>query len=279
MATVTIYETNYQKVGEFHLVFGHPMNSEPQEKIFEENYKLVEFRLSQIEEELNELKEAVDKEDFIECLDAICDLMYFVYGTYHVFGVNFDTFEPKPKISTFESPINNTKLFMNDISALQRQISMLSQVLSLLTLSCEEHDFGGALTYLAKLEALCHSLGSLFGVNINDCFTEVHRSNMTKVCSTESEALETVENYKANDARYAEPNYRKSDTTKYWVVYDKATSKILKSVKFELPKLANVVNLQNKVVDVVESSDSENCHIVPTFEKNTDDDLPVVELN
>lgn len=294
--TYNTYDTNYQKVGEFHLVFGHPMKSEPQLTIFDDNYKLVEFRLSQIEEELNELKEAVEKEDFVECIDAVCDLMYFVYGTYHVFGVNFDDLTPKPKVRLFESPVNNTKVFENDISPFQMQISMLSQVLSLLTLSCEEHDFDSAITYLAKLEALCHTAGSLLGVNIDECFTEVHRSNMTKVCVSEEEAQETVQNYKT-DTRYAEPDYRKSETTRYWVVYDKATSKILKSVKFELPKLADVIGLKIEVPEVVESCVNqcdpvaEQYHKVPTFAMTEvevvvetepevqENDLPVIELN
>lgn len=261
------FNTNFEKVGEFHLVFGHPMKTEPQTNVFEEDPKLVEFRLSQVEEELNELKDAISNDDFVECLDAICDLMYFVYGTFHVFGVNFDE-QPKQKIRTFDSPKNYTDLFKNDLSGLTRQVSMLEQHFSCLQTSCEEKDFEMTVSYLSKLEAQCHSLGNFFGVDIDVCFSEVHRSNMTKVCLTEEVAQETVESYlKTKQMRdielesattdeekktindkykvYSEPSYRKSETTIYWVVYDKATSKILKSVKFELPKLAEVIDLNN----------------------------------
>jgi predicted HAD superfamily Cof-like phosphohydrolase len=269
-------QTNYELVREFHVVFGHPANTEPQTNVFIENDKLVKFRLSQIEEEMTELKTAVTNKDFIECLDAICDLMYFVYGSFLVFGVNFDTLKEKQKIRLFDdSPKNNSNIFKNDPTGLQRQLDKLEQLFSLLTLSCEENDFNSMICYLAKLEAQCNTLGSLFGVDIQTCFSEVHRSNMTKVCLDEQIAQKTVDSYidtknlrntelesATTDEEkstinekykvYNEPAYRKSDTTKYWVVYDIATSKILKSVNFELPKIARVIGFDpsEQVVDL-----------------------------
>ena len=71
-----------------------------------------------------------------------------------------------------------------------------------------------------------YELANAIHVNINDCFSEVHRSNMTKVCKTEEDAITTVEWYKENEKRYTDPSYRKTD--QYYVIFDKATSKILK---------------------------------------------------
>ena len=63
-------------------------------------------------------------------------------------------------------------------------------------------------------------------------FDIVHRSNMSKLCISEEEAKQTVENYKLNDKRYKTPEYRKSDNDKYWVVFNRGTGKILKSINY-----------------------------------------------
>jgi hypothetical protein len=77
----------------------------------------------------------------------------------------------------------------------------------------------------------------LFCVDIQKCLTEVHRSNMTKLCKSEEEAIATVENYKKNDTRYDTPSYRISSNPSYWTVFNQSTGKILKSINYEEPKL------------------------------------------
>lgn len=257
--------TNFEQVREFHKMFNHPIASEPQLGVFDKNPALVQFRISQVEEEFAELTSAFDKKDFIECIDAICDLMYFVYGSFLVFGVDFDQYEPKPKVRNFNCPQNNTKIFKTDTSAFQTQVTMLKQALSLVTLSAEEKDFANMIKFFAKLETICRSISTLLGVDINICFAEVHRSNMTKLCLTEEIAVRTVTDYVQKKATrdsllketedenerakimeeykaYDDPDF-KYDGTKYWIVYDKATTKILKSVDFEKPRLASVIGL------------------------------------
>lgn len=257
--------TNYEQVYEFHKMFGHPIALEPQLNIFDENPELVQFRISQIEEEFAELNTALEKKDFIECIDAICDLMYFVYGSFLAFGLNFDAYEPKPKVRNFNCPQNNIDIFKTDTSGLQTQMSMLTQALSLISLSAEEKNFAYMIKFFAKLEAVCRSIATLLGVDINVCFAEVHRSNMTKLCLTEEIATRTVADYVqkkitrdtllegVNDENtrakimeeykaYDDPDFR-YDGVKYWIVYDKATTKILKSIDFEKPRLASVIGL------------------------------------
>ena len=53
---------------------------------------------------------------------------------------------------------------------------------------------------------------------------------MSKLCKTESEAQNTVQWYLENEKRYDSPNYRKSDSGDYFVVYNKNTDKVLKSI-------------------------------------------------
>ncbi|MEC7150725.1 MAG: nucleoside triphosphate pyrophosphohydrolase family protein, partial [Pseudomonadota bacterium] len=42
------------------------------------------------EEELQELKEAIDKKDIKEVADALTDILYVTYGAGHAFGINLD---------------------------------------------------------------------------------------------------------------------------------------------------------------------------------------------
>ncbi len=152
--------SNFDKVKEFHKLFGHPVKTELYENVFEKEPELVKFRQALINEENKELDDACKDRNIVEVADALSDLLYVIYGAGHVFGINLD--------KTFE---------------------------------------------------------------------EVHNSNMSKLCSSETEAVETVEWYKKNNDVYEMPTYRKSECGKYWIVYDKKTSKILKSINYRPPVL------------------------------------------
>ena len=43
-----------------------------------------------IEEELDELKEAMKNNDLLEVADALTDILYVTYGAGHAFGINLD---------------------------------------------------------------------------------------------------------------------------------------------------------------------------------------------
>ena len=86
----TTNNTNFKKVEEFHKTFGHPIRSTPDLDMFEQKIDLIKFRLSLIEEELNELKEAVKNNDIVEVADALTDILYVTYGAGHSFGVDLD---------------------------------------------------------------------------------------------------------------------------------------------------------------------------------------------
>ena len=48
------------------------------------------MRYDLIQEELNELKEAINKRDMREVADALTDILYVTYGAGHAFGINLD---------------------------------------------------------------------------------------------------------------------------------------------------------------------------------------------
>jgi len=69
---------------EFHRIFGAHMETAPTATLTPET---VALRVSLIQEELNEYREAAEAGDLIEIADALSDLMYVVLGTYVAHGL------------------------------------------------------------------------------------------------------------------------------------------------------------------------------------------------
>ena len=78
--------TNFEKVGKFMKTFGQEVKTKPGLS----NDKINKLRIDLIDEELNELKEAINNNDLKEAVDALTDILYVTYGAGHAFGVNLD---------------------------------------------------------------------------------------------------------------------------------------------------------------------------------------------
>ena len=52
--------------------------------------KINSLRLSLIEEELKELKDAMKTKNILEVADALTDILYVTYGAGHAFGIDLD---------------------------------------------------------------------------------------------------------------------------------------------------------------------------------------------
>lgn len=154
-------KTNFHKVINFNKVFGVETYDKPQPDVFKTNPKLVELRLSLIQEEFNEFKEAVRNHDMVEAVDALADMLYVVYGA-----------------------------------------------------------------------------GNAFGIDLDEAYQTVHSSNMTKICTSEEEAQQTVDWYIANKLDiYPTPTYKPASDGKHWIVFNESTGKVLKSINYLPAKL------------------------------------------
>ena len=78
--------TNFEKVG----IFMKTFRQEVKEKAELGNVKLNQLRISLINEELDELKNAIRNNDILEVADALTDILYVTYGAGHSFGINLD---------------------------------------------------------------------------------------------------------------------------------------------------------------------------------------------
>lgn len=148
-----------KQVAEFHEIFQHPVLSDPAvpSKIRRN------LRIALIEEELDELRSAVEKKDIVEIADALCDIQYVLSGAILEFG-----------------------------------------------------------------------LGQKFA----ELFDEVQRSNMSKSCNSEEEAILTVEHYRENKNTKC---YYQKVGGKY-LVYREGDNKTLKSINYSPPDLESILS-------------------------------------
>jgi|TARA_Y100000991_G_C21698010_1_gene232410 predicted HAD superfamily Cof-like phosphohydrolase len=78
--------TNFEKVGIFMKTFGQEVKTKAELS----NNKINELRISLINEELEELKKAIEDNDILEVADALTDILYVAYGAGHAFGIDLD---------------------------------------------------------------------------------------------------------------------------------------------------------------------------------------------
>jgi predicted HAD superfamily Cof-like phosphohydrolase len=152
---------NYiEKVSQFHKTFNAPIIERP-EIPSEERCQL---RVSLLQEELNELSEAIKNKDLVEVADALCDLQYVLSGAIIEFGL---------------------------------------------------------------------------GEKFDELFNEVQRSNMSKACHSQQEAIETMLHYKKKDG--TESMYKEVDGM--WIVYRTSDNKVLKSINYSPVELKKIIEL------------------------------------
>jgi predicted HAD superfamily Cof-like phosphohydrolase len=244
-------DAGYMMVNEFHTVFGHPINDAP----MMHDEKLKQFRLGLINEEIGELGDAIQKEDAVECLDALCDLAYVTYGAAIALGLSPNSVRLYAHEEYLRGDVEDIKFIDKDPSFYPFNVGyngfrMYAQHLSNAKEGREFYD------RLCHIIILIRNVCSDIGVNYEDAFAEVHRSNMSKVCADEESAQKSVEMYK-EEGRYKYPAYRQSGD--YYVVYDKETTKILKNHAWSVPNLKPFINLIKPSVlskDTDELSDS-----------------------
>ena len=89
---------------------------------------------------------------------------------------------------------------------------------------------------LSDILYVVYGAGASFGIDLDRSFNIVHESNMSKLCKTEDEAQKTVSNYERlwneKTSPYDSPDYRRADDGINWVVFNKSTGKILKSINY-----------------------------------------------
>ena len=102
--------TNFEKVGEFMKTFGQEVKS----KSSLSSDKINILRINLIEEELEELKQAINQKNLLEVADALTDILYVTYGAGHAFGIDLDKCFEEVQNSNMSKLDENGKPIYND---------------------------------------------------------------------------------------------------------------------------------------------------------------------
>lgn len=297
-------KTHYQQVKEFSDTFEVKLYEGDQEFILgsRESKKLMRFRCSLINEEVKELAKAIKDRDYIEVVDALCDILYVAYGMYIVIGINADKklrlklCDNKPVINRLNLVINETRIYTKIEKDIERlcfenslvdsaHFEMWQMLKSLAVLAYNTDDlsiedtkkydiftdlpfvnyrleiiemhrdalseaielghYEDMITLLGDVVYATYDATAALGIDINKAFDIVHKSNMSKLCSSEAQAIKTVKYYKSipetSDKYYDSPAYRESKVGGKWIIYNESTSKILKNIDYHTVDFSEIL--------------------------------------
>lgn len=139
---------------------------------------------------------------------------------------------------TFEV-IDDTN-FKNALSLLQTINIMMKKLES----SVVNKQYEDVVICLSGIAFTCYKMCAILGTDMDEAFTIVHDNNMSKLCSNEEDAINTVAYYNNNKDRlgYDSPAYRLAPDGSHWVVFNESTKKILKSIKWKEVDLTIMYN-------------------------------------
>ncbi len=108
--------TNFEKVGIFMKTFGQEIKN----KASFSSEKVNKLRIDLIEEELNELKHAMETKNLVEVADALTDILYVTYGAGHAFGINLDKCFSEVQNSNMSKLDKNQKPIFNEMGKVMK---------------------------------------------------------------------------------------------------------------------------------------------------------------
>ncbi len=234
--------TNFQKVGEFHTVFGHPKPSTLQYGVFDENPKLLQLRLALIEEEINEFTQAYQQHDTKEMIDAMADILYVAYGMGQALGINLDEcfensyggIEAEGMMTNFQKVCYTMNFIESSFGSQDTQLNLCHQgfvaAFEKLKKAANDKNMDKLILNLTSILHMVYKTGHCMKVDLDKAFEIVHKSNMSKLCSTMQEVTDSIEHYKTlPDFKDVKVGYRLSADGKYYVLFNEDTGKILKN--------------------------------------------------
>lgn len=138
-----------------------------------------------------------------------------------------------------------TKLFTERPDLVKLKLDLIKEEVRELEAAVQNHDLRETVDALADILYVVYGAGISFGIDLDKAFDLVHRSNMTKLCPDEQNAIDTVQWYKQEFANgtspYDSPTYKKDNETGWFIVYNESTGKILKSITYSPVDLAPVL--------------------------------------
>ena len=118
--------TNFEKVGLFMKTFKQEVKTSASLS----SSKIIDLRVSLIEEELSELKEALNHKNLAEVADALTDILYVTYGAGHAFGIDLDKCFDEVQNSNMSKLDENGKPIYNEAGKVMKGVNYFKPDLS-----------------------------------------------------------------------------------------------------------------------------------------------------
>jgi len=129
---------------------------------------------------------------------------------------------------TFKAPVLDTPQ-LAQVSRAKLRIDLIQEELNELRDAIINEDLVEVADALCDLQYVLSGAVLEFGMKdiFDDMFDEVHRSNMSKACTSQAEANDTIYNYEDKGVS----TYKENVNGK-WVVFRRDDHKVLKSIKY-----------------------------------------------
>ena len=139
---------------------------------------------------------------------------------------------------TFKHPILQSPAIPGE-DRCKLRVALLAEELKELEVAILEKDIVGVADAMCDLQYVLSGAILEFGLGnkFAQLFEEVQRSNMSKACASEKEAIETVEHYRKKDGTEC---YYKEIAGK-WLIYRKSDNKTIKSIYYSPADLDGIV--------------------------------------
>jgi len=139
---------------------------------------------------------------------------------------------------TFQHPILEEPAIPSE-KRCNLRVALIAEELKELQEAIEQNDLVEIADALCDIQYVLSGAVLEFGMGnkFRELFDEVQRSNMSKTCKTEAEAVATMEHYKAKDG--VESYYKKSGDV--YLVFRTSDNKTLKSVNYSPADLTKIL--------------------------------------
>tara|TARA_Y100000590_G_scaffold467224_1_gene645441 strand:+ start:2280 stop:2837 length:558 start_codon:yes stop_codon:yes gene_type:complete len=150
----------------------------------------------------------------------------------------------------FGVPVNNSpqsNICSDQPKLAELRLNLILEEVKELQEAHKNNDFVEIVDAMADILYVVYGMGASYGVPLDNAFDIVHKSNMSKLCLTEKEALETVEWYKKQytekKSPYDSPSYREGtyNGKHFWVVFNESTGKILKNINYQIADFTSLL--------------------------------------
>lgn len=223
----TAIDKYFKKVFIFTKFFGQPTLYKT--NLLDIDPKLKELRLNLLEEEFNELIKARSERNVVEVVDALADSLYVAYGMCVTYGYA-KRYVPPHKLEE--------KNYFDKIIDYFEYIKYYHTV---------EPSDEKVRSYLSKyIDAIFHYCYFAL-IPIQECFDEVHRSNMSKIAPTLEIAEESVKKLSPVKCTI------KENEGVFLIIRDK-DGKILKPINYSKPELKKIINTEKIIVNYFEEN-------------------------